>query len=118
MVVLALGTALTVLFRSGVFPLLLIIIAALVELFVSHLPVFASNEFLSGVPQAFLPNNIRTLTAALGLDTHALALSEAGELPYAALEIPLLGVAAIVAAWGALFLWIADRRLRTMDVVE
>ena len=118
MVLITLGTALTLLLRSGALPLLLIIIAGLIELFVAHLPVFAPNEFLSGVPQAFLSTNIRLLTAALGLDTHALALSEVGDLPSATVEIPLLGVAAIVAAWGLLFLVVADRRLRTMDVTE
>jgi hypothetical protein len=30
----------------------------------------------------------------------------------------MVGIAAVVAAWGILFLVIADRRLRTMDVVE
>lgn len=118
MVAIALATALTVLLRSGALPLLLILVGALVELFVAHLPVFAPSELLSGVPQAFLTQNVLLLSAVVGLDTHALALSEAGQLPYQAFEIPMLGVAAVVAAWGAVFLALADRRLETMDVVE
>ncbi|MBA2381317.1 MAG: hypothetical protein H0V73_04325, partial [Chloroflexi bacterium] len=117
MVLIALGTALTVLLRSGALPLLLILVGALVELFVANLPVFGPREFFSGVPQAFLVNGIRTLTTGLGLDTHALALAEA-EQPLQAIAIPPLGVAAIIAAWGILFVVIADRRLRTMDVTE
>jgi ABC-type transport system involved in multi-copper enzyme maturation permease subunit len=118
MVVIALATALTLLLRSGALPVLLIVIGGFVELFVAHLPVFAPGEFLSGVPQAFLVQNIRLLSAVLGQNTHALALAEVGELPYQAFALPMVGVAAIVAAWGALFLLLADRRLRTMDVVE
>jgi len=118
MVLIALATALTVLLRSGALPLLLILIGVLVELFVANLPVFAPNELLAGVPQAFLVRSIRTLIGDVGLDTHALALSEAGEQPFQAFEVPMFGVAAIIAAWGLLFVLIADRRLRTMDVVE
>jgi hypothetical protein len=58
------------------------------------------------------------LTGSLGMDTHAVALSETGEMPYQAFVVPMVGIAAVVAAWGILFLVIADRRLRTMDVVE
>jgi ABC-type transport system involved in multi-copper enzyme maturation permease subunit len=118
MVVIALATALTVLLRSGALPLLLILIGTFVELFLAHLPVFAPGEFLSGVPQAFLTHNIQLLVTVLGQSTHALAQSEGGELPYQAVEVPMVAVAAIVAAWGILFLVLADRRLRTMDVVE
>jgi ABC-type transport system involved in multi-copper enzyme maturation permease subunit len=118
MVVIALATALTVLLRSGALPLLLILIGGFVELFVAHLPVFAPGEFLSGVPQAFLVQNIQLLSGVLGQNTHALALAGTGELPYQAFAVPMLGVAAVVAVWGVLFLLIADRRLRTMDIVE
>jgi ABC-type transport system involved in multi-copper enzyme maturation permease subunit len=117
MTVIALAAALTVLLRSGALPLLLILIAGLAELFVANLPIFAPTELLAGVPQAFLTTNIQRLGAELGLNTHALALART-ELRPAAIDIPLLGVAAIVAAWGVLFLVLADRRLRTMDVVE
>jgi ABC-type transport system involved in multi-copper enzyme maturation permease subunit len=116
MTVISLGLALTVLLRSGAMPLLLILLGGLIELFIANLPIFAPNEFLSGVPQAFLGASIRTLTTRLGLDTHAVALE--GEVPFAAIELPLITIAAIIAAWGLLFLLLADRRFRTMDVVE
>jgi ABC-type transport system involved in multi-copper enzyme maturation permease subunit len=118
MVIISLGLALTVLLRSGALPLLIVVIAALTELFVAALPIFAPNEFLSGVPQVFLLRNIRMLTGSLGMDTHAVALSDTGEMPYQAFVVPMVGIAAVIAAWGILFLVIADRRLRTMDVVE
>lgn len=117
MVVLALGTALTVLLRSGALPLLLIILAGLLELFLAALPIFRQEEFLAGVPQAFPMMNIRMLTVRLGLDTHAVALAGT-EPPWSPIELPLLVVAAILVAWGVLFVVAADRRLKTMDVVE
>lgn len=117
-VVIVLGVALTVVLRSGALPLLILLFVGLGELFVAHLPIFAPNELLAGVPQAFLGQNIRTLVGNLGLETHAIALSETGEMPFQALEIPMLGVAAIILAWGVLFAVLADRRLRTMDIVE
>ena len=117
MTVISLGTALTVLLRSGALPLLLILLGGLIELFIANLPIFAPNEFLSGVPLAFLGTSIRTLTTRLGLDTHAVALAGA-EVPFAAIELPLVTIVAIIAAWGLLFLLLADRRFRTMDVVE
>jgi hypothetical protein len=118
MVLILLAVALTVLLRSGALPLILVLIGALVELFVANLPIFAPNELLSGVPQSFLIQSIRTLTMTLGLDTNAIALSDTTGIPYQAIAIPMFGVAAIIAAWGVLFLVIADRRLRTMDVTE
>lgn len=118
MVLIALATALTVLLRSGALPLLLILIAALIELFVANLPVFAPTELLSGVPQSFLIRSIQTLVGNLGLDTHAIALSDGGQLPPQAIALPMFAVAAVIAAWGLLFVIVADRRLRTMDVVE
>jgi hypothetical protein len=117
MIVISLGLALTVLLRSGALPLLLILLGGLIELFIANLPIFAPNEFLSGVPLGFLGTSIRTLTTRLGVDTHAVALAGA-EVPFAAIELPLITIAAIIAAWGLLFLLLADRRFRTMDVVE
>jgi hypothetical protein len=116
-VLILLGTALTMLLRSGAMPLLLIILAGLIELFVSALPVFWPGQFLSGVPQAFLTTSIRALTARLGYDTHAVALAGI-EAPQAAIDLPLIVVTGIVAGWGLLFLFLADRRFRTMDVSE
>ena len=117
MAVIVLGTALTVLLRSGALPLLLILLGGLIELFLSALPIFAPGEFLSGVPQGFLASSIRVLTARLGYDTHAVALT-ATEVPYTAIDLPLIAVAAVIAAWGLLFVVAADRRFRTMDIVE
>lgn len=116
-VVVALGTVLTLALRSGALPLLLVLLGAFVELFVVNLPTFAEGQLLAGVPQAFLGVNIRTLTYWLGQATHAVALSS-GSPPVQAIAVPVIGVAAVVVAWGALFLALADRRLRTMDVVE
>jgi hypothetical protein len=116
-VLILLGTALTVLLRSGAMPLLLIILAGLIELFISALPIFAPQQFLSGVPQGFLSTSIRALTTRLALDTHAVALA-GSEPPWAAIELPLVAVAGVVIAWGLIFLFAADRRFRTMDVVE
>lgn len=137
MVVISLGLALTVLLRSGALPLLLIIIAALVELFVAALPIFAATacpfaaptsgtdassaatcwSVLAGVPQAFLARSIQTISARLGTDTHALAFAGV-PVPTGPIDLPPLAIAGIIAAWGLLFLFIDDRRFRTMDVVE
>jgi len=137
MVVISLGLALTVLLRSGAMPLLLIILAGLIELFVSVLPIFAGTEcpaaaptsvsdpssgaicwsVLSGVPQAFLTRSIQTISARLGTDTHALVFAGI-QVPTGPIELPPYAIAGIIAAWGLLFLFIADRRFRTMDVVE
>ena len=117
MVLIALAVALTVVLRSGALPLLLILIAALVELFVANLPIFRPGEFLAGVPQGFLTTSIRTLTTELGFQTHAVALA-AAEPPAMAIRLSLVVVAGIIAAWEILFLVIAVRRFRSMDVVE
>jgi ABC-type transport system involved in multi-copper enzyme maturation permease subunit len=116
-VLILLGTALTVLLRSGALPLLLIIVAGLVEAFISALPVFGPQEFLAGVPQALLSTSIRALTTRLAVDTHAIAL-EGSQPPAAPIDLPIIAVAAIVAAWGVVFVVAADRRFRTMDIVE
>jgi hypothetical protein len=117
-VVIALATLLTVILRSGALPLLLVILGALLDLFVASLPVFIPGEPLAGAQQ-FLPvEAIRALLARLGYDTGATALADVGQLPAASIELTILQVAAIVAAWGLLFLFLADRRIRTMDVTE
>jgi ABC-type transport system involved in multi-copper enzyme maturation permease subunit len=116
LVLVALGVALTVLLRSGALPLLLILVASLVDLFVANLEIFRFPAFLSGVPQAFPGTAIRGLTTRLGIDTHAVALAADDSPP--PFELPLAVVAAIVVAWGLIFLVVADRRFRTMDVVE
>ena len=115
--VISLGLLLTVLLRSAALPILLIIIAGFIELFLANLPIFAPNEPLAGVPQSLLSVNLRRLGSELGLNTHALALADA-EVPYQAIAIPLVGVVAIIVAWTVLFLLLANRRLATMDIVE
>lgn len=116
-VVLCLGTALTVLLRSGAVTLLLILIWSLLETFLANLPIFAPDQPLAAVPMAFLTTNIRTLLAELGPASHAIGLSSI-PAPTVAFALPTVAVVAIVALWGVLFLALADRRLRTMDVVE
>jgi ABC-type transport system involved in multi-copper enzyme maturation permease subunit len=116
-VVLALGTALTLILRSGALPLVIIVIGGFLELFLSALPIFGEKQFLAGVPQAFLSSSAETLTSRLGYDTHAIALAQV-ESPRAVIELPLLVVAGIVVAWGVLFVLAADWRIRRMDVVE
>jgi ABC-type transport system involved in multi-copper enzyme maturation permease subunit len=116
-VVIGLGTAITVLLRSGALTLLLILVWSLFELFITNLPIFAPGQFVAGVPMALLTTNIRTLLAELGPATHAVGLSTI-EQPPVAFALPTVVVAAIVAGWGLLFLVVADRRLRTMDVTE
>jgi ABC-type transport system involved in multi-copper enzyme maturation permease subunit len=115
--VVGLGVALTLFLRSGALPLLLILIAALVEIFLANLPIFAPGRFAAGVPQAFLGTNLRLLSARLGYDTHAVALA-GNEVPTTVIDLPLVVVAGIVLAWLALFVVIADRRFERMDIVE
>ena len=116
-VILALGTAITLLIRSGSLTLLLILIGSFVELFLANLPFFAPGQLMAGVPEALLTTNIRILISDLGRATNAIALASY-EPPTRAVELPILVVAGAVAAWGVLFLLVADRRLRTMDVTE
>jgi hypothetical protein len=116
-VVLALGTAVTLLLRSGALTLLLILIWALLEAFLANLPIFATGQPLAAVPVALLTTNIRTLLAELGPATHAVGLRTL-EQPAVAFALPTVAVAVIVVLWGALFVAVADRRLRTMDVVD
>jgi hypothetical protein len=117
-VLVALATALTLLLRSGALPLLLVILGFLLESFIAALPFFALGQTFAGVPQFFLSTSIRTLLGRLGSDAGAVALAENGQLPNATIDLGLPVVAAIIAAWGLLFLFLADRRIRTMDVVE
>jgi hypothetical protein len=117
-VLVAFATALAVLLRSGALPLLILVLVGLIELFVAHLPIFAERELLWGVPQALLSTNLLVLGPTLGLASHALALVPDGAIPRGPFDVPLPGVAAIVVAYGLLFVAIADRRMRTMDVVE
>jgi len=116
-VVLCLASAITLVLRSGALTLLLILIWSLFELFLANLSIFAAGQPLAAVPLAFLTTNIRILLADLGPATHAVGVSAIAQ-PDVAVGLPTLAVAAIVGLWGLLFLAVADRRLRTMDIVE
>ncbi|HXI79489.1 MAG TPA: ABC transporter permease subunit [Verrucomicrobiae bacterium] len=116
-VLIALAAALTVLLRSGALPLLIVVLGLLLETFIAALPVFWPGKLLSGVPQFFLTNAGRTLLARIGNATGAIGMT-GQEVPPAPIDLALPFVVAIVVAWGLLFLVIADRRIRTMDVTE
>ena len=115
--VVAFGAMLTIILRSGALTLLVILLAGLIEQFVFALPIFRPDQFLAAVPQAFLTTNIQVLEARLGEATHAIPLVGAA-MPQTVLNLDLKLVAAIIAAWGVVFLVIADRRIRSMDIVE
>ncbi len=116
-VIVCLGTAITLLLRSGALTVLLILIWALFESFLVNLPIFAPGQLLAAVPEALLTTNIRILLSDLGRATHAVGVAGL-DPPGRAIVLPTIIVAAIVAAWGLLFLAVCDRRLRRMDVVE
>ncbi|HET9346321.1 MAG TPA: hypothetical protein VFO05_11545 [Candidatus Limnocylindrales bacterium] len=113
----AFAVAVTVLTRSGALPLLILLVWAVAELFVLSQPIFQAGQALAAVPQFFLTTNIRALLSTLAIDSGAIALV-GNEVPAAALAIPAWGMAAIIGAWALLFLVVADRRFRTMDIVE
>jgi ABC-type transport system involved in multi-copper enzyme maturation permease subunit len=113
----AFGAALTLLTRSGAVPLLILIVWVLAELFIANLEIFRAGQPLAAVPQFFLTTNIQALLATLSLETGAIGLLGT-EVRSGAIAIPAWGMAAIIAGWLVLFLLIADRRFRTMDIVE
>lgn len=117
-VVIALTAALTLLLRSGALPLLLVILAGLLEVVITSLIVLVERGTYAGVTQFFPANAIRALLARLSLDSGAIGLAEQGQPPPAPIDLSLPAVALIVIAWGLLFVVLADRRLRTMDIVE
>ncbi|HEY8438724.1 MAG TPA: ABC transporter permease subunit [Candidatus Limnocylindrales bacterium] len=113
-----LGVAMTVILRSGAFPLLMILVYAFVELFIANLPVFAERQPLAGMDQVFLTRSAQRLVETLAQATNASAFNVSfGDADPNRLA-PLWTSAVIVAAWLALFVVIADRRFRTMDIVE
>jgi hypothetical protein len=112
----ALGVALTLLFRSGAVPLLVVLIYVFVERFLANMPVFADREPLAGLQQGFFTEAAQRLITTYAQRTNAgtfeVSLNDSPAL------LPLWTSAVIVVAWLTLFLLIADRRLRTMDIVE
>jgi hypothetical protein len=115
--IVAFAVALTVIVRSGAIPILLVLIVLAADAFLANLPVFLVGELFAGVPQFSLTTSIRTLVTTLAPSSGALAFAGL-EPPPAAIAIPSWGVALIICAWLGLFLVIADRRFRTMDIVE
>lgn len=114
-----LGIAMTVLLRSGAFPLLLGIVYAFVELFLANLPIFAPREPLAGFQQVFLTYEVQRLVRTLAESSNAIAFRQGfGENGEPLGLLSLWAAAAIVAAWLGLFVAIADRRVRRMDIVE
>jgi len=113
----AFAVTLTLLTRSGALPLLLLLVWVLAELFIFNLQVFQTGQPLAAVPEFFLTTNIRDLLTTLSGESGAITFAVSG-LPQEAVSTPTWGMAAIVAAWAILFLAIADRRFRTMDIVE
>jgi hypothetical protein len=115
--VLAFGVLVTLLTRSGAFPLLLVMIWLFAESFVASLPIFVVGQPLAGVPEAFLTVSVRTLVSDLAGMSHAWAVGQVFP-PAAAIDLPPWAVALVVVAWLGLFVALADRRLRRMDIVE
>jgi hypothetical protein len=115
--ILAFGVLVSLLTRSGALPLLFVLIWLFAESFVASLPIFVVGQPLAGVPQAFLTVSVRTLVSDLAAASHAWAMGEVFP-PAAAIDLPLWTVGLVVAAWLGLFVALADRRLRKMDIVE
>jgi ABC-2 family transporter protein len=113
----AFAVALTLLTRSGALPLLILLVWALAELFIFSLQVFQAGQPLAAVPDMFLTTNIRDLLTTLSGESGAITFAISG-MPQEAVSMPTWAMAAIVAAWAILFLAVADRRFRTMDIVE
>jgi ABC-2 family transporter protein len=113
----AFATAVTLFMRTGSLALLILIVYGLIELFVANLAIFSIGERLAAVPQFFFVNGIRALQSRASFDAGALPTPNESP-PAMAVDLGLPVMVAIVAAWMLLFLVLADRRIRTMDVVE
>jgi ABC-type transport system involved in multi-copper enzyme maturation permease subunit len=119
-VVILLTTALSLIMRSGVLAFLVGLLLLLIDVFLVQLPVFQSlgaQAALAAVPQFSLTTAIRTLQAVLGRDTGGLAFADL-PVPGGPLNLDPVVLAGILVAWGAVFLVVADRRIRRMDVIE
>ncbi|HEX5825790.1 MAG TPA: ABC transporter permease subunit [Candidatus Limnocylindrales bacterium] len=113
----AFATMVSLIMRTGTLSVVLLLVYGLIELYVANLPIFAIGNFLAAVPQFFFVQSIRAIQ--LRLTTDAGALATGGEsFPPMAIDLGVPLMVAIVAAWTLLFLLIADRRIRTMDVTE
>lgn len=113
----AFATMVTLLLRTGTLSVLILLIYGLIELYVANLPIFALGNFLAAVPQFFFIQGIRSVQLRLAYDAGSLA-SGGEPFPAMAVDLGVPAMIAIVLAWTMLFLAIADRRLRRMDVTE
>jgi ABC-type transport system involved in multi-copper enzyme maturation permease subunit len=107
----------TLILRTGTLAVLILLVVGLIDLYLANLPIFALGNVLAAVPQFFFIESIRSIQLRLASDAGALA---AGLEPFPAMAVNL-GVPvmiAIVVAWTVLFLAVADRRIRSMDVTE
>jgi len=119
-VVVLLTTALSLVMRSGALAFLVAVLLLLIDVFLAQLPVFhalGETAALAAVPQLSVTTAIRTLQAVLGQRTGGLAFADL-PVPSGPLDLDPFVLALILAAWGALFLFVADLRIRRMDVVE
>jgi hypothetical protein len=113
----AFAVMVTLLLRTGTLGVVILLIYGLIELYVANLPIFALGNFLAAVPQFFFVESIRSIQLRLASDAGSLAT--AGEsFPPMAVDLGAPVMIAIVAAWALLFLAVADRRIRSMDVTE
>lgn len=107
----------TLALRTGTLSVVFLLVYGLIELYIANLPAFAIGNFLAAVPQFFFIGSIRAIQLRLATDAGSLAVQ--GEaFPPMAVDLGVPAMIAIVAAWALLFLAIADRRIRTMDVTE
>ena len=113
----AFATMVTLYLRTGSLSVVLLLIYGLIELYVANQPAFAIGNFLAAVPQFFFIQDIRAVQLRLASDAGSLA-SSSDSFPPAAVDLGMPVMIAIVLAWTLLFLAIADRRIRSMDVTE
>ena len=107
----------TLILRTGTLSVVFLLVYGLIELYIANQPVFAIGNFLAAVPQFFFIQSIRAIQLRLASDAGALAVQ--GEaFPPMAVDLGVPMMIAIVGAWALLFLAIADRRIRKMDVTE
>ncbi len=119
-VVILLTALLSLLMRSGALAFLVALLVLLLDLFLSQLSAFralGSDTPLAAVPQLSLANSMRTLQAVLGHAAGGLAFADV-PVSNGPLDLGPGALALIVAGWGVVFLFVADRRIRRMDVVE
>ncbi len=113
---LVLAALVTVVTRNAL-SFLLIGIGIGIEVAITALPVFLPGQPLDLARQVFLTSEVRLLLSRLAAASHAISLSSATPPGPTDSIGPAFEIAVIV-AWGVLFVVLADRRIRRMDVVE